>query len=375
MSSDEKNIDSSSHSKPYVTDLREADVIMGRGHPNMMHEGNCYLRELVQSRREEYTTARRCKEKADIAASVLQSIHERGGRFLKGLITEQDRKKLGVPDGVQAWVCLDDTLALEKVKQNFRDATAAAPRAASPANVTTATVHPPNVENPFLRGTFKMNQLLALSQQGGTISLQQSEADQLRTQQEQQQLLLLHQQKQLLSRLMEQQQQSDALRRIQEQQVMRSLLENRQTAALLGNNEQPAPPQLDGISPLVLQQLQQLQQERQRQELNCALDAQINLSHILKANALLKQQPQATHPGLNVNNLNSQPFVQQQLLHRQMDLEALQKQITRHTTMTALSSHPGRVEAASLSQSSQDRGETPRSGAREDAPKKKRKYH
>jgi hypothetical protein len=122
----------------------------------------------------------------------------------------------------------------------------------------------------------------------------------------------------------------------------------------------------------VLQQLRQLhllQQERQRQDLVRALDAQIT------DNVLLKQQSIATHPAFNVNNFNRQPFFQQhqqQLLDRQINQVALKKTIFQNPSM---SSQPGRPKSASLSLLSEDRGKRPESGDTEDVPNKKRKYH
>jgi hypothetical protein len=97
----------------------------------MMYVGNCYLRELVQSRREEYLSARHRKEKDDIANSVVRAIHEKDGRFLKKVMTDQERKKFNLSKGVDAWLCVDDSVAVEKVKQNFRDATSSSNVAAS----------------------------------------------------------------------------------------------------------------------------------------------------------------------------------------------------------------------------------------------------
>jgi hypothetical protein len=66
----------------FVYDLREADVLCGRGAPSNFHGGNRVFKDLVTQYQMSYLAARR-HDKPDIAAAIVQHIHDRGGRFLK----------------------------------------------------------------------------------------------------------------------------------------------------------------------------------------------------------------------------------------------------------------------------------------------------
>ena len=63
----------------HVQTLGDNDVLCGKGVRN--HEGNVRYRSLVQSHRDEYRLAARFKKSA-VAASIVATIHSRGGRFL-----------------------------------------------------------------------------------------------------------------------------------------------------------------------------------------------------------------------------------------------------------------------------------------------------
>jgi hypothetical protein len=53
---------------------------------------------------------------------VIATVHSRGGRFLKKIDSEEKCRKLGIPQGQQAWLVADDDVVVEKTKQGFRDA-------------------------------------------------------------------------------------------------------------------------------------------------------------------------------------------------------------------------------------------------------------
>jgi hypothetical protein len=75
------------HPAPFVYDLREADVLCGRGAPSNFHGGNRIFKDLVVHYQSSYLAARR-HDKPDIAAAIVQHIHDRGGRFLKRIKME-----------------------------------------------------------------------------------------------------------------------------------------------------------------------------------------------------------------------------------------------------------------------------------------------
>jgi len=83
------------------------DVLSGRGGGTNQHEGNCYFRSLVNENREKYLRAKK-NDKPFISLSIVQSVRERNGRFLKKI------EKTGL------WVEIGDDLAREKTSQALR---------------------------------------------------------------------------------------------------------------------------------------------------------------------------------------------------------------------------------------------------------------
>ena len=79
---------SSSDSQQHVTasdliyEIRQADVLCGRGAPSHHHVGNQEFRALVQQFQSSYLAARRV-HKPEIAMRVVSIVNSRGGRFLK----------------------------------------------------------------------------------------------------------------------------------------------------------------------------------------------------------------------------------------------------------------------------------------------------
>ena len=66
-----------------ITTPNQNDVLLGRGKAYYTHVGNIRLRYLIVSRMSRYQCAPR-KKKHWVSESVIDIIHERGGRFLKG---------------------------------------------------------------------------------------------------------------------------------------------------------------------------------------------------------------------------------------------------------------------------------------------------
>jgi hypothetical protein len=66
-----------------ITTPNQNDVLLGRGKAYYTHVGNSRLRCLIVSRMSRYQCAPR-KKKHWVSESVIDMIHERGGRFLKG---------------------------------------------------------------------------------------------------------------------------------------------------------------------------------------------------------------------------------------------------------------------------------------------------
>lgn len=106
----------------FITELNENDVLMGRGSPSTEYSGNLRFRQLVRERRAEYLKAVRRRDKHQIAESIIETVHKRGGRFLQRITTLEDAEKLRVPPKTQAWRVIPTSSALFiKVKQLMRD--------------------------------------------------------------------------------------------------------------------------------------------------------------------------------------------------------------------------------------------------------------
>jgi hypothetical protein len=65
-----------------IYQLRDTDVLCGRGAPSQFHIGNKYFRDLVEKFQSSYIAARRI-DKPEIATHIVDLVRERGGRFLK----------------------------------------------------------------------------------------------------------------------------------------------------------------------------------------------------------------------------------------------------------------------------------------------------
>jgi hypothetical protein len=257
-----------------ITDVRSADVLFGRGNRNIFHEGNCFLRELVRVRRDEYRLTCNYKEKDNIACEVVRAVQQRGGRFLKQVVSDVERRRYGIEAGTEAWICVNMALSVEKVKQNFRDA--ATPRKNQKQQQSTepslprqpheaaAVLSPSILDDSFVR--------LSPSHLERALALQQLQAQ--------------HQQQQ-------QQQQQQALWLAREQLAKRKLLEQLQAAALVGNANQPpncgASTNDAALSQLILQRQQEGMEVPYTQPLDTLSLLRMNQQNALSA-AIAEQQ-------------------------------------------------------------------------------------
>lgn len=106
----------------YVTELRAADVLFGRGSGPNDHEGNIRFRHLVAERKSEYMATNHRMTKAKIAKEIVDMVVNDNGRFLKKM-EPAESKKLGFPDGVDAYEVADANTTMEKAKQALRQNT------------------------------------------------------------------------------------------------------------------------------------------------------------------------------------------------------------------------------------------------------------
>jgi hypothetical protein len=110
-----------------VDEIRENDILMGRGAPTINYKGNVSFRELVSTRKAEYTASGRHRVKDEIARQVIEEIARRDGRFLRRIETTAEAEALGMPNNKKAWIIAEDSIAMEKVKQALRDKDPAVP--------------------------------------------------------------------------------------------------------------------------------------------------------------------------------------------------------------------------------------------------------
>jgi len=105
--------DSSSHqhhqhlpASDLIYEIREADVLCGRGAPSHHHQGNNLFRSLVNQYQSSYLAARRIN-KPEIATHIVDVVRSRGGRFLKRCKVE------GVgPCGHFCWYVREQSISL-----------------------------------------------------------------------------------------------------------------------------------------------------------------------------------------------------------------------------------------------------------------------
>jgi hypothetical protein len=103
-----------------ITKLETNDVLMGRGSCAIRNVGNVRFRELIATRKQEYTRAGRNCAKQKIAKEIVAEISLRKGRFIRQA-KPQESQALGISQGTEAWVLADNAVALEKVKQALRE--------------------------------------------------------------------------------------------------------------------------------------------------------------------------------------------------------------------------------------------------------------
>ena len=101
-----------------ISVLGPNDILLGRGIGPSHYIGNKRFRDVVASRKEEYTSTKSYKRKRVIARQVFDEIKSRGGRFLK--LDESDKPVASIV-GAGSWKEAKQDEALEKCKQSLRE--------------------------------------------------------------------------------------------------------------------------------------------------------------------------------------------------------------------------------------------------------------
>ena len=90
--------------------LRAKDVLCGRGGYSMSHPGNVNLRSLVKKHKQQYDEAQKYGDKKVIAESLVKTVRDDGGRFLKKAAGQKGK-----------WKEIGDINATAKLSQTLRD--------------------------------------------------------------------------------------------------------------------------------------------------------------------------------------------------------------------------------------------------------------
>lgn len=107
------------------------DVLHGRGRPIQRHEGNRRLHDIVDSYREVYHKATRT-EKTNISISIVRTIRDSGGRFLK------------LDSDTGTYEDVGDSIARDKVSHTFRTRSVKKMKPRRPRFIKQKTLPPTN---------------------------------------------------------------------------------------------------------------------------------------------------------------------------------------------------------------------------------------
>jgi len=117
----EKSFDGVSSEIISIHNIRNEDILLGRGKRSLNHPGNMFYRELVSRVVVQYNDCDK-KQKTTLSNSVVRSIHMQGGRFLTPLL-----------DDTNFWVEVNGLALRKKTSQALRDASLNVRKKASPA--------------------------------------------------------------------------------------------------------------------------------------------------------------------------------------------------------------------------------------------------
>jgi hypothetical protein len=105
-------------------DVRETDVLTGRGAFVDRFSGNVRFRLLIKSKKKAYSDCRHHFDKTIVARQVIQAVLDSNGRFLKhgtAVATAGPSSTVATPYRQTVWMLMEDAAILEKIKQAFRD--------------------------------------------------------------------------------------------------------------------------------------------------------------------------------------------------------------------------------------------------------------
>jgi hypothetical protein len=108
------------------TQVTMNDVLLGRGAFVDRFQGNVKFRSLIRQYKDAYRAALHHSGKAAMAQQIVNAVHAYQGRFLRKLELSNSSSTDGGAEASgakqsPAWEIVDNSVALEKVKQALRD--------------------------------------------------------------------------------------------------------------------------------------------------------------------------------------------------------------------------------------------------------------
>jgi hypothetical protein len=121
MKSESKKGESYSMKYPgvFLREINDRDVLQGRGSGSNLYQGNMIFRDMIDEVAVSYTSTTSRKEKNKLVDELIGVIHERNGRFLHP-IDSDEAKRLGLDPNVDFFYEITDSDAVDKVKQAIR---------------------------------------------------------------------------------------------------------------------------------------------------------------------------------------------------------------------------------------------------------------
>jgi hypothetical protein len=116
------------HPNLYTLELRENDVLSGRGATVFKFSGNVAYLQLVNDRRDAFKRTRLNSDKERLANEIIEIVRSRNGRFVREIRTTAEARNLSIRRSIRAWVFLDQEMVLKKVKQCLREVKLSSPK-------------------------------------------------------------------------------------------------------------------------------------------------------------------------------------------------------------------------------------------------------
>jgi hypothetical protein len=129
-------------------EITRNDVLLGRGAASDRFQGNIQFRSLIRTRKNEYTASLHPQGKAFVSQQIVQAVQANHGRFLRK-VSRRDERIQDIDSPM--WEIVSDSVAVEKVKQAFRDMDhrSSAMRRASGSSLPDPPIDPP-MNVPFM---------------------------------------------------------------------------------------------------------------------------------------------------------------------------------------------------------------------------------